>query len=660
MQMAIWYLGLFLLVTLAVGRFSLKDQPVEISYSEFKRLIDERKIEEVVLSTDTARGFAVLPSSESIRVRGETRHASELGTAVEDKSGGEKRKILFVTNMMPKEAPDETLYDDLNRAGIEYRREKQSEFGTFFLTWILPLLLIVLLGLFLMRQLGRTGSMVMSFGKSKAKIIAEKDTHTTFEDVAGCDEAKEELKEIIEFLKSPRKFQALGGKIPKGVLLVGPPGTGKTLMARAIAGEAGVPFFSISGSDFVEMFVGVGAARVRDLFQQAKVKAPCIVFIDEIDAVGRQRGAGIGGGHDEREQTLNQLLVEMDGFDTQKGVIIIAATNRPDVLDPALLRPGRFDRQIVIDTADVRGRTAILKVHCRDKPLDDDVDLAVIAKRTPGFTGADLANAVNEAALIAARLNRKKIRMVDFEEAIDRVIAGPERKSRIISDREKEVIAYHEAGHALVGMMVPKSDAVHKVSIIPRGHAALGYTLQLPSEDRYILTREELLARVTGALGGRAAEEIAFDQVSTGAQNDLEKVTETVRRMICQYGMSEKLGPLTYGHRSAQVFLGRDFYDERNYSEQTAIQIDNEIRAIVQRCYDEAKGLLDENRERLDLLARELQRREVMDAAEIREAVFGDVAGKGPTDGDSQPGTVIREVETAEGKTLEDASAKEG
>jgi len=650
-QLALWYMALIFLVILAVGRFSLKGQPEEIYYSEFKEQLEAGTVDEVVLSGETMRGYLTVDAGRELRTLRGPKEARKVGTEEEDG----RIRVFFLTRLMPKDASDDSLTAELDAAGVDYRREPQNELGTFLLTWILPILLIVLLGLFLMRQVGRTGSMVMSFGKSKAKFVAEKDTNTTFDDVAGCDEAKEELQEIIEFLKSPRKFQALGGKIPKGVLLVGPPGTGKTLMARAIAGEAEAAFFSISGSDFVEMFVGVGAARVRDLFQQAKLKSPCIIFIDEIDAVGRQRGAGIGGGHDEREQTLNQLLVEMDGFDSQKGVIIIAATNRPDVLDPALLRPGRFDRQIVIDTADVRGRAEILKVHCRDKPLDDDVDLDIIAKRTPGFTGADLANAVNEAALVAARRDRKVVSMDDFDEAIDRVIAGPERRSRLISEKEKEVIAFHEAGHALVGLLLPKSDQVHKVSIIPRGHAALGYTLQLPSEDRYILTKEELLARVTGTLGGRVAEEIVFQHLSTGAHNDFEKVTDLVRRMVCQYGMSEKLGPLVYG-RSGQVFLGRDFHDEKNYSEQTAIQIDNEVRSIVLDAYNKAKRLLSENRDKLDRLAEELMKREVMDASEIREVVFGPGAsaeamasgnGSAPSPGGSP---VPSEERSAEGR----------
>ena len=670
-QLAIWYTALIFLIILAIGRFSMKGEPVEIFYSEFKNQLGQGTLAEVVVEQDIIRGIIETRPEALIRtVKGDAE--GELASEIENVDAGDDTsttKVKFFARRMPKGLTDDRLLASLDEAGVTYRVEPPNDFGNFLLTWILPIFLIVLIGLFLMRQVGRTGSMVMSFGKSRAKVVAEKETNTTFDDVAGCDEAKDELQEIIEFLRNPRKFQALGGKIPKGVLLVGPPGTGKTLMARAIAGEAEAAFFSISGSDFVEMFVGVGAARVRDLFQQAKAKSPCIIFIDEIDAVGRQRGAGIGGGHDEREQTLNQLLVEMDGFDTQKGVIIIAATNRPDVLDPALLRPGRFDRQIVIDSADVAGREAILKVHCRDKPLANDVDLRVLAKRTPGFTGADLANAVNEAALVAARLNRKEVTMEDFEEAIDRVIAGPERRSRLIGEKEKEVIAYHEAGHALLGVLVPQSDLVHKVSIIPRGHAALGYTLQLPSEDRYILTKDELLARMTGILGGRIAEEIVFNHLSTGAHNDFEKVTDLARRMVCQYGMSEALGPLVYGRSTGEVFLGRDYHEEKNYSEQTAIQIDNEIRSIVQGCYDRARKLLEDNRDKLDSLAQELMKREVMDAEEIRDAVFGpggDSAssnGSGivpPGSGGSDPAQDLDGPSSATGAgTTADASARD-
>lgn len=500
---------------------------------------------------------------------------------------------------------------------INYKPVQGPPWWSTLLSTLLPIILLVGVWMFIMQQTQGGGNRVMSFGRSRARMYAaDEKTRITFDDVAGCDEAKEELQEIVQFLKEPKKFIDLGARIPKGVLLVGPPGTGKTLLGKAVAGEAGVPFFSISGSDFVEMFVGVGAARVRDLFEQAKKNSPCLVFIDEIDAVGRQRGAGLGGGHDEREQTLNQLLVEMDGFGINEGVIILAATNRPDVLDPALLRPGRFDRQVIIDQPDVKGREAILKVHARNKPLDKDVDLAVLARRTPGFTGADLANMLNEAAILAARRNKRRIGMDELEEAIDRVIAGPERRSRVISERERRLVAYHEAGHAVVGHLLPHADPVHKVSIIPRGRAG-GYTLSLPKEDRYYLTRSELFDRVTQLLGGRVAEELAFNDVSTGAQNDLERATGIVRKMITEYGMSEELGPLTFGHKQEEVFLGRDIARDRNYSEEVASAIDREVRHFMDICYNKAASLLTENRDWLDKVAMALLEKETLEAEEF-------------------------------------------
>lgn len=464
----------------------------------------------------------------------------------------------------------------------------------------------------------------MQFGKSKAKMNVDEKNKVSFRDVAGADEVKEELEEVVEFLKSPKKFVELGAKIPKGVLLYGPPGTGKTLLARAVAGESGVAFFSISGSDFVEMFVGVGASRVRDLFEQAKKNAPCIIFIDEIDAVGRQRGAGVGGGHDEREQTLNQLLVEMDGFNANEGIIIIAATNRPDILDPALLRPGRFDRQVTVDRPDVKGREEILQVHVRQKPLAPGVDLAVIAKQTSGFTGADLANLVNEAALLSARMNLKKIGMQQIEQSIERVIAGPEKKSRaLISDFEKNIVSYHEAGHALVGYLMPQCDPVHKVSIIPRGGAG-GYTLLLPTEDRNYMTRTHLLNQVTMMLGGRVAEKLVLNEISTGAQNDLERASSTIRRMITEWGMSDELGPITFGSKNNdQVFLGRDLGRERNYSEAVAYSIDKEVKRIMDTCYEEAIGLLKDNMEKLNLVAKTLMERETIEAKEFLALMEG-------------------------------------
>ena len=540
------------------------------------------------------------------------------------------------------------LVDALDKNGITYRGVKENKFAQFLFTWIVPIGLMVMIWIFITRQMDKTGSSVLSFGKTRAKIYAEKDTKTTFSDVAGCKEAKEELEEIIEYLKTPKKFQSLGGKIPRGVLLVGLPGTGKTLLARAVAGEANVPFFSISGSDFVEMFVGVGASRVRDLFVQAKAKSPCLVFIDEIDAVGRQRGAGLGGGHDEREQTLNQLLVEMDGFEVNSSVIIIAATNRPDVLDAALLRPGRFDRQIVIDTPDVKEREDIIKVHLRDKPLAEDVSTEVLAQRTPGFSGADLANAANEAALLAARRSKKKIDMQDFEEAIDRVLAGPERKSKIINEDEKKIVAYHEAGHALVRYNCPNADPVHKISIIPRGFGALGFTMHLPTEDRHIISAKKLKEDLATMMGGRVAEEIVFGELSTGAQNDIERATSIARKMVCNYGMSKALGPLSYGTPEHQVFLGKYITsEEKNFSEQTAKEIDSEIRRIVDESYQRAVSIISSQRDKLNIIYERLLEVEVMEKEEFNALMEGkEYKGKPKVEEESSDNT--SEDETAE------------
>ena len=486
---------------------------------------------------------------------------------------------------------------------------------------LITILLFVGLWVFFMQQVQGGNNRAMSFGKSRARLHSEDRHKINFGDVAGLNEAKQELQEIVEFLKQPKKFVDLGAKIPKGVLLVGPPGTGKTLLGRAVAGEAGVPFFSISGSDFVEMFVGVGAARVRDLFETAKKNSPCIVFIDEIDAVGRQRGAGLGGGHDEREQTLNQLLVEMDGFDPNVGIIIIAATNRPDVLDPALLRPGRFDRQVVVDNPDVAGREAILKIHSRNKPLADDVKLEVLARRTPGFTGADLENLMNEAAILAARKNKKTIEMIHCEDAIDRVIMGPERKSRVISEEDRKIFAYHEAGHALVARELPNMDPVHKVSIVSRGMAG-GYTMVLPLEDKHVTTRSQLTEYLAYAMGGRAAEELTFNEVSTGDQNDLDRATKLARKMITEYGMSERLGPLTFGHgHENQVFLGRDISRERNYSEEVAAIIDQEVKSLVEGAYNRAKEILKQERHKLDKIVAALLEKETLNREEF-DALF--------------------------------------
>jgi len=491
------------------------------------------------------------------------------------------------------------------------------------LSIVLMMALFIGFWVFIMRQAQSGGNQAMSFGRSRAKRMNSASQRVTFDDVAGVEEAKTELVEIVDFLKNPKKYSALGARIPKGVLLLGPPGSGKTLLARAVAGEAGVPFFHISGSDFVEMFVGVGASRVRDLFEQAKAHKPCIIFIDEIDAVGRQRFAGVGGGHDEREQTLNQLLVEMDGFDANSGVILIAATNRPDVLDPALLRPGRFDRRVTVDHADVKGRQAILEVHAKGKPVSDDVALDVLARRTPGFSGADLANMLNEAALLAAREGKMRIEMLDMENAIDRVIAGPERKSRLISDKEKTIIAYHEIGHALLAELLPNADPLHKVSILPRGQA-LGYTLSLPEEDKYLTSRSELMDDITVLLGGRAAEELAFSEVTTGAHNDLERATSLARAMVMDFGMSETLGPRVLGKRQSQVFLGRDMMEDRDYSEQTAERIDDEVHRIVDECYDRAKNILRKHTEQTKEIVVMLREKESLTCSEVREILYRD------------------------------------
>lgn len=506
---------------------------------------------------------------------------------------------------------------------VEFKVDSQavSVFWSVVLN-LLPVAAILILVFFMLNQMQGGNSKIMSFGKARAKRLTRDQPRITFKDVAGADEAVEELQEIKEFLSNPGKFQALGAKIPKGVLLVGPPGTGKTLLARAVAGEAGVPFFTISGSDFVEMFVGVGASRVRDLFEQAKAAAPCIVFMDEIDAVGRHRGAGLGGGHDEREQTLNQLLVEMDGFDIKDNVILIAATNRPDILDPALTRPGRFDRQIVVDRPDLKGRLGILEIHARGKPLAEDVDLEVLARRTPGFTGADLANMMNEAALLAARHGKKEIGQEELEEAIDRVIAGPERKTRILSEKERRITAYHEAGHALVGHLLPNADPIHKISIIPRGQA-LGYTQALPTEDKFLVAKSEMLDQMAMLLGGRVAEEIVFGDVTTGAASDLERATKMARQMVMRYGMSDKLGPMTLGEPQHEVFLGRDFSANPDYSPEIAYEIDKEVRRLIDDAFATARGILQERREQLDLMADVLIERETVDRDELEALLDG-------------------------------------
>jgi cell division protease FtsH len=551
----------------------------------------------------------------TITVSGDTLKVYRAGTR--DPILARKEPGISVTEtLLELGVPQETLQK------IEIKVEPPSQWGNWLalLGSVLPVVFVAALFLMLMRQAQSGNNQAMQFGRSRARLITGDRPAVTFDDVAGADEAKQELQEVVEFLKDPRKFAALGARIPKGVLLVGPPGTGKTLIAKAVAGEAGVPFFSISGSEFVEMFVGVGASRVRDLFDQAKRHSPCIVFIDEIDAVGRQRGAGLGGSHDEREQTLNQILVEMDGFDTDTNVIVLAATNRPDILDPALLRPGRFDRRVVMDRPDVRGRRAILEVHTRGKPLAPDVDLDVIARETPGFVGADLENLVNEAAILAARRNKKAIGMAELQEAIERVIAGPERKSRLISEEEKRVIAYHEAGHALVRHFLPHCDPVHKVSIISRG-MAVGYTLFLPQDDHLLQSREKFYDEIASMLGGRAAEEIVFNEMWTGASDDLERATRLARRMVKEYGMSEKLGPMTFGQKEELVFLGREIGEHRNYSEQIARLIDHEVRTIISQAYEQAKAILREHRTVLDAVAQKLIEQETLDGDTFRSLV---------------------------------------
>jgi len=586
-----FYLLIILVAISIIDYFSTKNTTKqEVEYTKFLQQVDNGEVARVVIIQNT--------------IRGKLTDGTEFTTITPDAPNN-----------------DPQLYQKLSSKNVDIAAENPPEppwWSTMFSS-VLPILLLVGVWFFIMQQTQGGGGRVMSFGKSRARMSGADKIKVNFKDVAGADEAKQELEEVVEFLKHPKKYNDLGARIPKGVLLSGPPGTGKTLLARAVAGEAGVPFFSISGSDFVEMFVGVGASRVRDLFDQAKKNAPCIVFIDEIDAVGRQRGAGVGGGHDEREQTLNQLLVEMDGFAANEGIIIIAATNRPDILDPALQRPGRFDRQVVVDRPDVRGRLAILKVHTKGKPLDDAVDLDILARRTPGFTGADLSNLVNEAALLAARRDKTKIFMGELEEAIERVMAGPERKSHIMNDEEKRLTAYHEGGHTLVGMLLKHADPVHKVTIIPRGRAG-GYTLMLPKEDRNYATKSELLDRLKVAMGGRVAEEIVLKEISTGASQDIQQATRMVRGMVMQYGMSDVLGPVAYGEaQNHQVFLGRDFNHERNYSEEVAGEIDKEVRKYLEEAYEACRKLITENRDKLELIAQALMERETLTAKQLEE-----------------------------------------
>ena len=580
-----------LIIMVIIWMFDLygekNSKPADISYTSFMQHVQQDEIKQVTIVDNV--------------ISGKLKDGKEFSTVAPN---------------------DSKLVEKLEAKKVDIKAElpPQPPWWMSILSSILPMLIIVGLWFMLMNQGGAGGGKVMNFGKSRARRYDEEKLKITFKDVAGADEAKQELEEVVEFLKHPHKYNDLGAKIPKGVLLYGPPGTGKTLLAKAVAGEAGVPFFSISGSDFVEMFVGVGASRVRDLFDQAKKSAPCIVFIDEIDAVGRQRGAGLGGGHDEREQTLNQLLVEMDGFSANEGIIMIAATNRPDILDPALLRPGRFDRQIVVDRPDIKGRTEILKVHVKGKPVGPDVNLDVIAQRTPGFTGADLSNLVNEAALLTARKDKKAINMPEMEEAAERVIMGPERKSRVISDKEKRLTAYHEGGHTIVGMLLEHTDPVHKVTIIPRGRAG-GYTLSLPKEDKYYATRSEMLDELKVLLGGRVAEALVLKEISSGASNDLQRATQLARQMICEYGMSENIGPVTFGHRQNQVFLGRDIARDKDYSEEVAAEIDKEVRSFMEDAYAATEKLLSDNIDKLHVIAKALMEKETLEEEEINQLV---------------------------------------
>lgn len=582
------YLILIVLVVSLVNVFLSPSQSPQdvtvISYSNFLQSVNNGEIQEVTIGDSVVNG-----------------------------------KYLNGKDFKTYVAGEGDLADNLANQGVnvQVKPPQETPWWGAMLSTLFPTLLLIGVWIFFLYHMQGGSGKVMNFAKSKAKLFIDNRPKVTFEDVAGCEESKEELSEVVKYLKDPGKFTSLGAKVPKGVLLLGPPGTGKTLLARASAGEADVPFFSVSGSDFVEMFVGVGASRVRDLFEQARKYQPCIIFIDEMDAVGRHRGAGLGGGHDEREQTLNQLLVELDGFDESTGIILIAATNRPDILDPALLRPGRFDRHIVVDRPDVNGREAIIKVHLKEKKISEDVDLGVLARRTPGFVGADLANLVNESALLAAREGKKVIEMKDFEEGIDRVLAGPERKSRLISPAEKKIIAYHETGHALVAKYIPNCDPVHKISIIPRGHMALGYTLQLPEEDRFLQSRKELENRICVLLGGRVAEEIVFGDVTTGAGNDLEKATQIARQMVMEFGMSDKLGLVKLGHKRQEIFLGRDINEERNYSEEIAYAIDQEIRSLIDGCYKRVKEILTTNGEEMEKVAAQLLQNEVIEGKEL-------------------------------------------
>ena len=606
-----------------VSQFSYRTIP----YSEFKSYLARHEVVKCVVRDDDIQG-EILPKSAPAPEQPGVTHTNTAKAAA-----SEPKPMLFRTVRIE----DPKLVDELQGAGVQFRGERPNLMSQFLLSWIVPIGIMVLIWSFIGRRLGSAGESILSFGKSKARLVAEKETGVTFDDVAGCEEAKYELQEVVDFLKHPQRYKSIGANIPKGVLLIGPPGTGKTLLAKAVAGEAHAPFFSLSGSDFVEMFVGVGAARVRDLFQQAKAKAPCIVFIDELDAIGRQRGVHVGAVNDEREQTLNQLLVELDGFAVNAGVIVLAATNRPDVLDRALLRPGRFDRQVVVDAPDIDGREAILKVHVRGKPLAKEVNLRRIAQATPGFSGADLANAVNEAALLAARRHATEVSQKDLEDAVEKVVAGPERKSRRLREEEKRRVAYHEAGHALVAAYSPGADPVHKISVIPRGRAALGYTLQLPADDQFLMTRSQLLDRISGMLGGRASEEVIFHEVTTGAENDLENATALARQMVCIFGMSDSVGLVRCAQRQNGTYLpGTDGTFQRDCSEQTAQEIDKEVKKIMDQMYSRAKAILQEHRDQLELVTQQLLQNETLDAQ-----AFNRLINRSPSEDEQRPAPSI-------------------
>ncbi len=645
------YLILIVLVVSLVNMFLVPEQNIkqyeELPYSSFMTALEQGQVKTLFIRNNTLPG-----ESSSAVLKGE----------LKDGKG-------FLTYGVDVGA----LADTASKKGVivEIEAPQKTSWWVTVLSSLFPTLLLIGVWIFFIYNMQGGGGKVMSFAKSKAKLFLDNRPKVTFDDVAGCDESKEELQEVIHFLKDPEKFKKLGAKVPRGVLLLGPPGTGKTLLARASAGEADVPFFSVSGSDFVEMFVGVGAARVRDLFEQAKKYQPCLIFIDEMDAVGRHRGAGLGGGHDEREQTLNQLLVELDGFDDASSTILIAATNRPDILDPALLRPGRFDRHIVVDRPDVKGREAILRVHVKDKKIEPGVELEVLARRTPGFVGADLANLVNEAALLSARHGREDIGMEEFEEGIDRVMAGPERRSRLISEKEKKIIAYHEVGHAIAARRLPDTDPVHKVSIIPRGHAALGYTLQLPEEDRFLMSRSELLNRIVILLSGRVSEELVFGDVTSGAANDLDRATQTARQMVTELGMSDRLGLVKLGHKREEIFLGRDISEDRNYSEEVAYAIDQEVKTIIDSCYLRAKNILTEDRELLDKITEILLDREILDGKEFEALMNGEELPPKPekkngngngkkngSDQDKKPEDVKKAEDSSEAGTASDGSSE--